>query len=123
VRLIRALDPSDVRHRQQSGHEQHPSSHPIIGAHVLSTSRALPPNIQPGPGSHGLSGASQYPSSQYDSVKVEEDYVVGSRTFLFIFYFLMSEMVVCFASHRRRNRPIAFHIHQSTRLTTHTQPS
>ncbi|KAH9972629.1 hypothetical protein BGW80DRAFT_1313919 [Lactifluus volemus] len=65
----------------QSGHEQqhqhqHPSSHPLVGAHhVLSPSRALSSAIHPAPNSHGLSGASQYPSSQYDAVKVEDDYM------------------------------------------------
>ncbi|KAH9060236.1 hypothetical protein EDB87DRAFT_1728381 [Lactarius vividus] len=59
----RALDPSDVRRQQQPGHEN-PSSHSLVGGHGLSSSRSLP-----------LSGASQYPSSHYDSVKVEEDYM------------------------------------------------
>ena len=81
MRLIRALDPSDIRRRQQSGNE-HPS-HLIIGGHGLPSSRSLPPNIQSAPGSHGLSGAPQYPSSHYD-VKVEEDYMVGTtRGFFF----------------------------------------
>jgi hypothetical protein len=75
--------------RQQSGHEPHPHSHPhpLVGAHVLSSSRALPPSIHVAPGSHGLS---QYPSSQYDGVKVEEDYMVGSRIILLV---VVSEMV------------------------------
>jgi hypothetical protein len=55
-----------------SGNE-HPS-HLIIGGHGLPSSRSLPPNIHSAPGSHGLSGAPQYPSSHYD-VKVEEDYM------------------------------------------------
>jgi hypothetical protein len=75
VRLIRALDPSDVRHRQQSGHE-HPS-HTIVGAHVLSSSRCLPPTIHPTSATQALTGNCQYPSSQYDTVKVEEDYMVS----------------------------------------------
>ncbi|KAI9452045.1 hypothetical protein BJY52DRAFT_1205783 [Lactarius psammicola] len=44
----------------QPGHEN-PSSHSLVGSHGLPSSR--------------LSGASQYPSSHYDSVKVEEDYM------------------------------------------------
>jgi hypothetical protein len=73
VRLIRALDPSDIRRRQQSVNE-HP--HLLGGGHGLS-SRPLPPNIHTTASSHGLSGAHQYPSSHYDTVKVEEDYIVG----------------------------------------------
>jgi hypothetical protein len=97
VRLIRALDPSDIRHRQQSGHEPH--HHPVVGTHVLSSSRALPPSIHAVPGSH-MSGASQYPSSQYD-VKVEEDYMVN------ILIFFLVDYVLTWSSHRRRNRLIA----------------
>lgn len=82
MRLIRALDPSDVRNRQQSGNE-HPA-HLIVGGHGLLPSRSLPPAIHSAPVSHGLSGATQYPSSHYDTVKVEEDYMVGNiRAFLY----------------------------------------
>jgi len=56
-----------------SGNE-HPS-HLIIGGHGLPSSRnPLPSAIHTAPASHGLSGA-QYPSSQYDGVKVEDDYM------------------------------------------------
>ncbi|KAH9034356.1 hypothetical protein EDB83DRAFT_2416435 [Lactarius deliciosus] len=57
----------------QPGHEN-PSSHSLVGGHGLSSSR-LPSVIHPASGHHSLSGASQYPSSHYDSVKVEEDYM------------------------------------------------
>jgi hypothetical protein len=90
VRLIRALDPSDVRPRQQSGNE-HPS-HLIIGGHGLPSSRnPLPSAIHTAPASHGLSGA-QYPSSQYDGVKVEDDYMVGRTSFCWTAH----ELIVCF---------------------------
>ncbi|KAH8990942.1 hypothetical protein EDB86DRAFT_3103985 [Lactarius hatsudake] len=57
----------------QPGHEN-PSSHSLVGGHGLSSSR-LSSVIHPASGHHSLSGASQYPSSHYDSVKVEEDYM------------------------------------------------
>ncbi|KAN0114359.1 hypothetical protein V8E52_006855 [Russula decolorans] len=50
-------------------------SHLLGGGHGLSSSRCLPPTIHTTPGGHGLAGAPQYPSSHYDSVKVEEDYI------------------------------------------------
>jgi hypothetical protein len=81
VLLIRTLDPSDVRRRQQSGNE-HPS-HLIVGGHGLPSTRAsLPSALHSVPASHGLSGAIQYPSSHYDSVKVEEEYLVGANSLL-----------------------------------------
>lgn len=81
MRLIRALDPSDIRRRQQSVNEN--PSHILGGGHGLSSSRCLPPTIHTAPGSHGLTGAPQYPSSHYDSVKVEDDYIVGRLDLLF----------------------------------------
>lgn len=72
MRLIRALDPSDIRRQQQSVNE---NAHLLGGGHGLSSSRSLPLNIHTANG-HGLSGA-QYPSSHYDTVKVEEDYIVS----------------------------------------------
>jgi hypothetical protein len=56
-----------------SGNEHPP--HPLVGGHGLPSSRSLPSTIHSAPGSHGLSGAPQYPSSQYDGVKVEEEYM------------------------------------------------
>ncbi|KAI9507116.1 hypothetical protein F5148DRAFT_1208135 [Russula earlei] len=56
-----------------SGNE-HPS-HLLVGGHGLPSSRPLPSTMHSAPGSHGLSGIPQYPSSQYDGVKVEEDYM------------------------------------------------
>ena len=78
MRLIRALDPSDIRRRQQSVNEN--PSHLLGGGHGMSSSRCLPPTIHTTP--HGLTGAPQYPSSHYDTVKVEEDYIVGRLDFL-----------------------------------------
>ena len=75
--LIRTLDPSDIR-RQQSGNEQHPP-HLLVGGHALPSSRSLPSHIHSAQGSHGLSVIPQYPSSQYDAVKVEDDYMVSKR--------------------------------------------
>jgi hypothetical protein len=53
---------------------EHPS-HAIVGAHILSSSRCLPPTIHPTSATQALAGNCQYPSSQYDTVKVEEDYM------------------------------------------------
>ncbi|KAH9955411.1 hypothetical protein BC827DRAFT_1236913 [Russula dissimulans] len=58
----------------QSGNEQLPS-HLLVGGHGLPSSRSLPSHIHTAPGSHGLSGVPQYTSSQYDAVKVEDDYM------------------------------------------------
>ena len=99
VRLIRTLDPSDVPRRQQSGNEHPP--HLIVGGHGLQSSRVLPSAIHT---ASGLSGATQYPSSQYDGVKVEEEYMVG-RISLFLFDSTQTDCMLF--SHRRRNRPIA----------------
>ncbi|KAH9983376.1 hypothetical protein BJV74DRAFT_850526 [Russula compacta] len=57
----------------QSGNE-HPS-HPLVGGHGLPSSRSLPSTLHSAHSTHGLSAAHQYPSSHYDSVKVEEDYM------------------------------------------------
>ena len=82
MRLIRALDPSDIRRRQQSVNEN--PSHLLGGGHGLSSSRCLPPTIHTTHGGHGLTGPPQYPpSSHYDTVKVEDDYIVGRLDFLF----------------------------------------
>ncbi|KAN0139428.1 hypothetical protein V8E53_002929 [Lactarius tabidus] len=58
----------------QPAHEN-PTSHPLLNGHGLPSSRSLTSVIHSNQGHHSLSGASQYPSSHYDSVKVEEDYM------------------------------------------------
>ena len=103
MRLIRALDPSDVRRRQQSGNEH--SSHPLVGGHGLQSSRNLPSTLHSAHSNHGLSAAHQYPSSHYDSVKVEEDYMVGLCLFHRMIPQRFSDPIS--RSRRRRNRPIA----------------
>jgi hypothetical protein len=56
------------------GHEN-PSSHSLVGGHGLSSSRSLPSVLHSAPSHHHHSLSSQYPSSHYDSVKVEDDYM------------------------------------------------